>query len=243
MFNCVCGFEGNSAHTKNCEMYRLEVQRVDNNLKKYIKDLYLEKLSISECVEIIKEKEETILSLGKIRKIVDPIVIELGIKKSLSDKDLTKKRHDKIKKTMFNRYGVVNNGQRPGQGWSRLNQIDYKKLEFDINLTEFKKEVNYLTRKYVERLKKQNKIPDKCFYTGVIFKDSYQSVVNPNDPYKRSVDHRKPVIEMFLKGYTPEEVCQADNIVFCLRVVNTYKANTEEEYFVKEIVPYLMNKL
>lgn len=48
---------------------------------------------------------------------------------------------------------------------------------------------------------------------------------------------------MFLKGSTPEDVCQEDNIVFCLRVVNTYKANTAEEYFIKEIVPYLIKRL
>lgn len=243
MFKCVCGFEGNSTHTKNCDLYKKEIQRVENNLKKYIKTLYLEKSSVSECVEIIKEKENTKLSLAKIRKIVDPVVIDLGIKKSLTDKDLNKKRQDKIKQTMLKRYGVVNNGQRAGHGWSNLNQINYEKLKLDTELNDFRKKVNYLTRKHVERLKRQNKIPDKCFYTGITFRDAYRQNVNPNDPYKRSVDHRMPVIEMFLKGSTPEDVCQEDNIVFCLRVVNTYKANTAEEYFIKEIVPYLIKRL
>jgi hypothetical protein len=144
---------------------------------------------------------------------------------------------------MLDRYGVANNGQLPGQGWSNLNSIEYKKLEVDNALADFRKKVNYLTRKYVERLKKHGALPTECYYTGITFKDEVQKQINPNDPYKRSVDHRISVIEMFLKGGTPEEVCKEGNIVFCLRAVNTYKANTPEEYFVEQIVPHLKEKL
>jgi len=243
MFQCACGYYGNAVHSKSCIKYHNEVLRIKVNAESYLKDIYLDTLSISECCKIIQQKENTVLTTSKIRKIIDPMLQELGIKQSLSSKELNAKRQEKLQKTMLERYGVTNNGQLPGQGWSNLNNIEYTKLDLDNALADFKKNVNYLTRKYVERLKKQQLLPTECYYTGLTFKDVLQKHVNPNDPYKRSVDHRIPVIEMFLKGCTPEEVCKEENIVFCLRAVNTYKANTPEEYFVEKIVPYLQEKL
>jgi hypothetical protein len=243
MFKCVCGYNGNAVHSKSCDKYHDEVLRVKVNTEPYLKDIYLKTLSISECCEIIQEKEQTVLTTSKIRKIIDPILKELGIKQSLSSKELNAKRQKKLQKTMLDRYGVTNNGQLPGQGWRNLNNIEYTKLELDNALADFRKNVNYFTRKYVERLKKQELLPTECYYTGITFKDELQKHVNPNDPYKRSVDHKIPVIEMFLRDCTPEEVCKEGNIVFCLRAVNTYKANTPEEYFVEKIVPHLREKL
>jgi len=243
MFECVCGYKGNASHSKTCSRYKEETDRVEKNLKKYIRDLYLENLSVSECCNLVQTKEETNLSEAKLRKIIDKNLTDLGIKRNLSDKEFNHRRLEKTKKTMLDRYGVINNGQRPGQGWKNLNAIPYDKLSVDEDLTNFRKAVDYLTRKYVEKLKRHNSLPTVCYYTGIQFKDATQGKVNPNDPYKRSVDHRTPVIEMFFKGFSPEQVCAEENIVFCLRAVNTYKANTTEEYFVKEIVPYLMEKL
>jgi hypothetical protein len=243
MFECICGYKGNSSHSKSCDEYEKEVFRVNNSIKSYLKEIYLETVSVSECCEIVKRKEKTLLSTAKIRKLIDLILKDLGIKQNLSNKELNAKRQQKMQKTMFDRYGVTNNGQRLGQGWNNLNSIEYTKLDLDTALTDFRKNVNYLTRKHVERLKKQGLIPTKCYYTDITFKDELQKNVNPNDPYKRSVDHRVPVIEMFLQGYTPEEVCKEENIVFCLRTVNTYKANTPEEYFVEKLVPYLKENL
>lgn len=243
MFECMCGYKGNAVHSKGCDEYQSEVARVTNNIKSYLEEIYLETVSITDCCEIIQQKEQTLLSTAKIRKIIDPILKDLGIKKSLSDKELNAKRQQKLQKTMLARYGVRNNGQLPGQGWESLNSIQYTKLAIDERFVEFRKQVNYLTRKYVEKLKKQNLIPTTCCYTDIPFKDNLQDLVNPNDPYKRSVDHRRPVVEMFLRGYSAEDVCKEDNIVFCLRAVNTYKSNTPEEYFVKEIIPFLKEKL
>lgn len=243
MFECMCGYKGNAAHSKKCAAYHVEAVRVTNNIKSYLKEIYLETVSVTECCEIIQKREQTLLSTAKIRKMIDPILKDLGIKKSLSDKELNAKRQQKLQKTMLDRYGVRNNGQLPGQGWENLNSIAYTKLAIDETLIEFRKKVNYLTRKYVDKLKKQNLVPTNCYYTDIPFKDNLQDFVNPNDPCKRSVDHRRPVAEMFLQGYSAEDVCKEDNIVFCLRAVNTYKANTPEEYFVKEIVPFLKEKL
>ena len=113
---------------------------------------------------------------------------------------------------------------------------------FDEEFKQFRKQVDYLTRKYTELLKRNNTIPTTCFYTSVQFKD-VNNKVNPNDPYKRTVDHRVPVIEMFLTRKTPEETAAAENIVFCLRIVNSYKSSSPEEYFVEKIVPYIKEKL
>lgn len=243
MFECICGYKGNSAHSKSCSDYHNEVSRVSFNINQYIVNLYLSNYSITECCEYVKDKEKTILSTSKIRKIIDPVLIDNGVKQNLDGIELNKKRQQKLKQTMLKKYGVINNGQRENQGWARSNQIKYKKLDFDVELTNFKKKVDYLTRKYVEKLKKEDKIPSTCYYTKKLFSDVNQKAVNPNDPYKRSVDHKIPVVEMFLKGLTPEETCNETNIVFCLKAVNTYKANTPREYFEEKILPYLMERL
>lgn len=243
MFECVCGFKGNSSHSKTCQEYHKEVQNLKKNIKKYIKNIYLENLSVSECCNIVKEREDTIISVAKIRKIIDEYLIDQNIKVDLSDKDFNRKRQEKTRNTMFERYGVVNNGQRQGQGWSTLNAIPYSKLDIDEELIEYRKKVEYNTRKYKEKLARNNQLPKTCFYTGITFKDCIQDKINPNDPYKRTIDHRIPVIEMFFKGYTAEENCAEENLVFCLRAVNTYKANTTEDYFVKEILPTLVKRL
>lgn len=243
MFICVCGYKGNQNHSKICDDYKQELSRVEENIKSYIADVYLETYSVSECCEYVKEKEKTKITTLRLRKIINSELDNLGIREGLSGKNLNKIRQEKMKNTMLKKYGVVNNGQRPGYGWKELNSIEYKRLDVDQELFDFRKKVDYLTRKHVQKLKNSDSIPTTCYYTGIEFRDVSEDKVNPNDPFKRTVDHKIPVIEMFIKGKTPEETANEQNIVFCLRIVNTYKANTSENYFVNEIVPYLKEKI
>lgn len=73
-------------------------------------------------------------------------------------------------------------------------------------------------------------IPTVCFYTDLPFADNIGEV-NPNDPYKRTVDHKKPVLICFLAGTPIEEAARPENLSFVLRCVNTAKANTRHEDF------------
>lgn len=242
MFECVCGFKGNASHSKTCNEYSKETVRVTDSLSTYISKIYIDNYSVTDCCRVVKDRENTILSEAKLRKIITTKLDELGIRESLSGDNLNKKRQEKLKNTMLARYGVKNNGQRKGQGWENLNKIKYTPIAFDEEFKLYRKRIDYLTRKYVELLKRKGTIPTTCYYTGIEFKD-VAGKVNPNDPYKRTVDHKIPVVEMFLSGKTPEETCAPENIVFCLRIVNTYKSNSPEDYFIEKILPYIKEKL
>lgn len=243
MFICVCGYEGNQSHSKSCNAYKQELLRIEESIKSYIANAYLKNYSVSECCEYVKEKENTALNAVRLRKIINNELDNQGIREGLAGRNLNKIRQEKMKTTMLKKYGVVNNGQRAGHGWEELNSIEYKRLNIDHELFDFRKKVDYLTRKHVQKLKNSDSIPTTCYYTGIEFRDASADKVNPNDPFKRTVDHRIPVIEMFIKGKTPKETANEQNIVFCLRIVNTYKANTSENYFINEIVPYLKEKI
>lgn len=243
MFICVCGYTGNQNHSKFCDVYKQELSRVEESINSYIADVYLKNYSVSDCCDYVKKKENTQITALRLRTIINKELDSRGIREGLSGKNLNKIRQEKMKTTMLKKYGVVNNGQRAGHGWEELNSIEYKRLDIDQELFDFRKKVDYLTRKHVQKLKNSNSIPTTCYYTDIEFRDASIDKVNPNDPLKRTVDHRIPVIEMFIKGKTPEETASEQNIVFCLRIVNTYKANTSENYFVNEIVPYLKEKI
>lgn len=65
-------------------------------------------------------------------------------------------------------------------------------------------------------------------YTGIMFADE-EGLTNPNDPRKRSIDHRIPVIHCFLNKVPIEEAANVDNIIFVLKYVNSIKAQSTEE--------------
>ncbi len=87
------------------------------------------------------------------------------------------------------------------------------------------------------RLEKETKknikhidFPTYCYYTGIQFADE-EGLVNPNDPRKRSVDHKVPVIICYLNGISVEQAGSIDNLTFVLKYVNSVKSNTEHKSF------------
>ena len=149
----------------------------------------------------------------------------------------------KIQATVLNRYGVVNIGQLDNYGRKRFNAIPYTKLKLVEEIKEFRRLVDIITQQKVQQLKKQKKLLTTCNYTGIPFIDEIKLEVNPNDPLKRTVDHVVPVTEAFFLGWTPEQTAADTNIVFCLRIVNTLKHNTDAEKFKKMYVPLLKERL
>lgn len=233
---CPCGYVGNPTHVKTCEDYKIEVDRLSNSINSYILDLYNQVCSISACVENIVQKEDTVISPSRIRLLVEKLLEGKDVTTGFTSKMIAA-RQARTKKTMLEKYGVENYGQLPHGGWGERNKIPYKKLTLSNNYTAYRKKVDYFTRKLHERLLREDNVPTKCFYTGCTFTDAAGEPVNPNDPFKRSVDHRIPVIESFVKGVDPEDVATVENTVYCLRIVNNLKSNTNEDHFVKEILP------
>lgn len=242
---CKCGFSGTpgkfGAHTKNCIQYLNEKDRLKDIDKKYLMELYKKTYSISQCIDELRK--DFILGPPTIRTIITQYLKNSSVFEGNSGKNTQAMKQKRIQQTMMERYGVINWGQTKEGGYRKQNKIPYNKLKINDELSLFKKKSDRIARNYLDQCKKNSMVPDKCHYTGITFNDVLLEQVNPNDPFKRTIDHKIPVVEMFLKGKTPEETSHPSNLVFCLRIVNTYKANSSEEYFIQEVLPYLKEKL
>jgi hypothetical protein len=243
-FICLCGYMANgktaSAHTRQCRLYIDEKQRISEYIDINGKELYIKTYSVTHCVEIISSY--TTLSMNIIRKIFVDRMKPLNILEGVSGINQQAMKQSKIRKTTFDRYGVINIGQKTG-GWTESNNIPYEKLSLMSDLSIYRDQVNNLTWKYFINLKRTHTIPSECHYTGITFNDNLLERVNPNDPYKRTMDHITPVTEAFFKGWSPEKTSEKNNIVFCLRVINTLKSNTNYNDFVINYLPHIIEKL
>jgi 5-methylcytosine-specific restriction endonuclease McrA len=246
MKKCPCGFTAKnslSGHAQTCVQYKKEFKRVTENAVRYVADMYLDTYSVAECVERIIKRENSLISHSQIRKFMDNYLDSLGIREGISGENSQRMKQIKIVQSVKNKYGVDNVGQLPGNGWSKINNIPYEKLNFVDDMAKFRKKVNSATEKTVHQLRKKNNISKTCHYTNIQFNDVLLKRVNPNDPFKRTVDHIIPVTEAFLRGLSVEETASENNIVFCLRVINTLKSNTSYDDFVKNYLPYIKEKL
>lgn len=242
-FNCVCGFHGNSGHAGKCIAYISEIARVESRMLAYVAERYTETYSVTDCCEYVVNREKTMVKPSAIRKKVKEYLGSLGVIEGASGVNRNFARSNKFVATMKSRYGVTNPGQLDGNGFSESNKIPYTKLKITDEYNQFRRAVDNLTFKIVEKLKKTNHIPRNCFYTGIKFNDNVLIKVNPNDPKKRTVDHKTPVTEAFFRGWTVEQTCDIDNLVFCLRVVNTMKGHLNEKEFRKLMLPLLIKRL
>jgi len=245
MKTCVCGYTSSkniSQHATACVEYKKAVDKALANASGYIEELYLNTLSVSACVDHIMTKEGLEIAGAKIRKWVDARIDERSIRVSALNKKHQQKKQEKIRQTTRERYGVDNIGQIPGKAWSN-NSVPYERLSFVDDLAQFRKDVGDATWNTFMRMSRRNEVPTTCHYTNITFNDDILERVNPNDPYKRTIDHIVPVTEAFFKGWSVEKTSSQENLVFCLRVINTLKSNTNHDDFVTNYLPYIKEKL
>lgn len=189
-------------------------------MKQFYIDTYLETYSVSE---ILRRRGDNI---GRTRIV--KILKDEGIYEGLNGENYLKKKVENYENLMLDKYGVKNVGQLPGNGWESQNSIPYEKIGFlGAECKEYKKLVEKYTKKNVSKIEK----PRYCFYTGIRFADDELESVNPNDPRKRTVDHKVPVIICYLNGVDPKVAASVDNLIFVLRYVNSIKSNTLHESF------------
>ena len=194
--------------------------------EKYINE-YLETYSVSELLRRYYESDNICRNeLVKILKAAD-------VYEGLNGPNFLKKKAENHKQYMIETYGVENYGQLPGCGWDQLNKVPYTKFNFfEEGLKDYKKKVIKLQKKYLNECKRNNLIPDYCEYTGILFADSEFNSVNPNDPRKRTIDHKVPIIYCFFNNISPEDCSTPDNMAFVLRYINSIKGNTLHESFI-----------
>lgn len=192
--------------------------------EKYIKE-YLETYSVSEIVRRYEGSENIN------RREVVKILKLAGVYEGLNGPNYLKKKAENYKNIMLERYGVDNWSRLENQ-WDTLNEIPYTKFSFlEDEVGKYKKKVSKLAKKYLKKCLKNNLAPDYCEYTGILFADSEFDKVNPNDPRKRTLDHKVSVIQCFFNGVSPEDCSSEKNLTFVLRYVNTLKGCTSHEDF------------
>ena len=226
---CICGKRPDGSHKSKCSTFINEKNKFLEENKNYIIDLYKETYSVTEVLDLLTEKYDVVKNYSFInRKTIENILKEENVYESFSGKNFNKKRVEKIKNTMNEKYGVDNIGQLDGYGFKELNKIPYEKVDFlHDQMEKYKKKVERLTKKNAKKLNK----PNYCQSTGILFADSEFEQVNPNDPRKRTVDHKKSVVVCYLEGISAEQCASEDNIEFVLRYVNSVKGNTCVENF------------
>jgi len=158
--------------------------------------------------------------------IVDLLKRE-GIYEGLNGTNYLRKHKARTKRGMLKKHGVENYGQI-SRGFGEKNKLPYTKIKtLDEDYKIYRVAVERLTTKNI----KNKIISDYCEYTGIKFADNLLEQVNPNDPRKRSVDHKNPIVICYLTGKTVEEAADITNLAYVLRYVNTIKGNTALENF------------
>lgn len=133
------------------------------------------------------------------------------------------------------------------------NQIPYEKLNFSDEMNSYIQKGGALLRRRNSR--KKNGMPckrkdakarvtmtDYCYYTGIKFVDAEQEWCNPNDPRKRTLDHKIPLSICYIKGWDIDKANHPDNIVCCLRSINNIRQSTDMESF-RPIAEWYREKL
>jgi len=198
----------------------------DDQKQKYINE-YLETYSVSELLKRYQETD----NINR-KKLVN-LLKDSGVYEGLNGPNYLKKKTENHKKLMMERYGVENWGQVKGEGWDKLNSIPYNKIDvLDTKYKKYRDRVTKLQKKYLDESIKLGTVPDYCEYTGILFADTEYENVNPNDPRKRTIDHKVPVIYCYLNDVSIKDCATPENMVFVLRYVNSIKGNTLHESFV-----------
>ena len=183
-------------------------------------NLYKDTYSVSE---ILRQSND-----GVGRTKIEKILKEEGIYEGLNGKKYLEKKTENLKNICQEKYGVDNYSQLKLSGWATQNDIPYKKINFlNEEYKLYNKEITKLTKKNSKKIEETQ----YCFYTGIQFIDVEQDKVNPNDPRKRTIDHKIPVIICYLNNISVEDASSVDNIVYVIRYVNSIKGNTLHDSF------------
>lgn len=191
-------------------------------MNELIIELYKEHYSVSEVLRQVIAKGENYS-----RQNIVTILTNAGIYEGLNGENYIKIHRNRVNKIIKEKYGVDNYGTI-SRGFGDSNKIPYKNVKYlTENFLEYKRAVILLTTRLSKKLKK----PDYCEYTGIRFCDTVGVRSNPNDPRKRSIDHRTPIVTCYLNGINIKDAASVNNLAFVIRYVNTIKSNTDYDSF------------
>lgn len=152
-----------------------------------------------------------------------------------------KRSRDKARKTFLKKYGV-DNITKLEKMKDHLRKINYENQNIwqgkrqiiqwmmgrenhpntNDNFSEYKKECLRLTKINKEKLLLKN----KCFYTDILFDKTKH-----NGNFFPSLDHKISIVRGFELGITPKKIANVNNLVWCLRIVNSLKREYTDKEF------------
>lgn len=208
-----------------------------SNQKAIVHDYTIEKMSVLELSKKYKVSYPKLFSF----------LMDTGISiESWTDPQRRQKRVAKIKHTLMERYGVDNTSklletrERVKQtclekyGVANVSnsipsQIKHYILGLDVDpsqkvdFAEYRRKVDSITNKNRKFLP----FDGVCYYSGCgISREAHY-----NSNFKASIDHKIPVIVGYEQQLSPEEVGSLNNLVWCAKLLNTYKRSMTEEQF------------
>lgn len=146
-------------------------------------------------------------------------IAKYGVDNAAKDPGVRKK----VQQTCMERYGVTNGSS------SKLSQIKHYILGTDVEPAHKLEYLQY--RSEVDRLTSQNKKQVEflgyCYYSGVAIHT--QGPIN--DDFRASIDHKIPVLNGFVNKIPAEDIASVNNLVWCAKLLNTYKRTMTEEQF------------
>jgi hypothetical protein len=244
MHQCICGKDFKSkkslvGHQANCGLFKATMIETLKSYEAQILDEYLVK---KDSLVMISQKygfsynaiKQHFIGLGievqsvwadsERRRLRSERVRETSIKRYGVDNP-AKADHirKKVAKTCEDRYGVSNGSS------STVSQIKHYILGNDVEPGQ--REDYQLYRNRVEILTKRNKkqmpFSGKCYYSGVVI----HKTGFINDDLRASIDHKIPVIHGFLNNLPAEDIASVNNLVWCAKILNTYKRSMCEDQF------------
>lgn len=171
------------------------------------------------------------------RAQINQILKDADIFEGNSGPNVARKKQERIEKTSLERYGVKNFSLTK-EGRNNLhNHREKTSLPLVEEFRIYQSEVNRQTKKNVRKIKDR---PERCEYLGVEFVDD--AVANPNDHFKRTIDHKKSIYSCWLDGVSVQEAAGLDNLAWVCRYVNSIKGNCDYED-IKHIFAKIKEKL
>lgn len=211
-----------------------KIKEICQKNEQWIIEEYKKYYSISEILKqnkLIQQIENNGFNVKSSRPYIEDILKRKNIYQGCGGLN-SKFKFKKCEKTMIKKYGVKNISQLKEQKEKSvlLNNNKIKKNIIDlfgIKFNRYKKNVwNYSKKNKKDLLQKTY-----CYYTGIKFADCFMENVNPNDPLKRTLDHKIPIIIGFINNYSPENIGSVSNLCYCLRICNSIKGSTNLENF------------
>ena len=185
----------------------------------------------NEMIEMYKENHNVSMLLRKFdisRNCLQRLLEDVGIYEpsSISSRNA---RALAVKLSMQDKYGIDNPGQFESQKKALHIRNSFVKthLMVESDFKKYSKEVDYFTNKN----KKYIIDSGYCFYTGIKFVDYVLESINPNDPLKRTIDHKMSKLEGFYSNTSPDIIGSRVNLVYCIRYCNSIKGNMSTASF------------